>query len=174
MKTVGLSPICLRFSSVFLQNKSRSFIFYCFFKKTAKKFELRKKAAYHYFYLCRRNKKTGQVRVTSTHSLRQNITSTIIRFPVSQRSSSSVGRDGHRFYSGLLHKNKYRGRTVASGLSEMRSTGAYFLTVAIAGSNPACSTSFYKLRSRKAYFKNRRNAPLIHSLPITLLKKHNL
>ena len=50
-------------------------------------------------------------------------------------------------------KNKYRGRTAASGLSEMRSTGAYFLTVDNAGSNPACSTSFYQLRSRKTYFK---------------------
>lgn len=87
---------------------------------------------------------------------RVEITSTIIRFFLFRK------------------KNKYRGRTVASGLSEMRSTGAYFLTVAVAGSNPACSTSFYKLRSRKAYFKNSRNAPLIHSLPITLLKKHNV
>jgi hypothetical protein len=69
-KTVELSPICLRISSVFLQNKSCLFIFYCFFEKTAKKFELRKKVAHHYAYLCRRNKKTGQVRVTSTHSLR--------------------------------------------------------------------------------------------------------
>ena len=69
-KTVELSPICLRISSVFLQNKSCLFIFYYFFEKTAKKFELRKKVAHHYAYLCRRNKKTGQVRVTSTHSLR--------------------------------------------------------------------------------------------------------
>ncbi|RLT79032.1 hypothetical protein D7Y07_15900 [Bacteroides acidifaciens] len=47
---------------------------------TAKKFELRKKAAHHCTYLCRRNKETGQVWVTSTHSLRVEITSTIIRF----------------------------------------------------------------------------------------------
>ena len=58
---------------------------------------------------------------------RVEITSTIIRFSVSQ-------------------KNKYRGRTVASGLSEMRSTGAYFLTVAIAGLIPACSTSFLLIK----------------------------
>ena len=35
-----------------------------------KKFELRKKIAHHCIYLCRRNKKTGQVRVTSTHFFR--------------------------------------------------------------------------------------------------------
>lgn len=67
-------------------------------------------------------------------------------------------------------KNKYRGRTVASGLSEMRSIGAYFLTVAIAGSNPACSTSFYQLKVKEDLLQHCRNAPLIHSLPITLLK----
>ena len=67
-------------------------------------------------------------------------------------------------------KNKYRGRTAASGLSEMRSTGAYFLTVDIAGSNPACSTSFYQLKIKEDLLQHCRNAPLIHSLPITLLK----
>jgi len=44
--------------------------FTVFSRKQQKKFELRKKVAHYYAYLCRRNKKTGQVRVTSTHSLR--------------------------------------------------------------------------------------------------------
>ena len=47
-----------------------------------KKFELRKKTAHHCIYLCRRNKKTGQVRVTSIHPVKI-LTHTIISFPVS-------------------------------------------------------------------------------------------
>lgn len=37
MKTVELSPICLRFSSVFLQNKFRSFFFLLFFSRKQQK-----------------------------------------------------------------------------------------------------------------------------------------
>ncbi|CAG9890008.1 hypothetical protein HMPREF2532_00722 [Bacteroides ovatus] len=43
---------------------------------------MRKKAAHHCIYLCRRNKKTGQVRVTSIHPVKI-LTHTIISFPVS-------------------------------------------------------------------------------------------
>lgn len=77
---------------------------------------------------------------------RVEITSTIIRFSVSQ-------------------KNKYRGRTVASELSEMRSTGAYFLTVAIAGSNPACSTSFLSTKVKEGLLQKQQECTIDSQSP---------
>lgn len=76
-----------------------------------------------------------------------------------------MGRDCHRFDSGLLHKNKYKGRTVALGLSEMRSTGAYFLTVAIAGSNPACSTSFLSTKVKEGLLQKQQECTIDSQSP---------
>ena len=42
--------------------------------------------------------------------------------------------------------------------------------VTVVGSIPACSTSFYQLKVKEDLLQHCRNAPLIHSLPITLLK----
>lgn len=68
------------------------------------------------------------------------------------------------FFS-VSQKNKYRGRTVASGLSEMRSTGAYFLTVAIAGSNPACSTSFLSTKVKEGLLQKQQECTIDSQSP---------
>lgn len=78
---------------------------------------------------------------------RVEITSTIIRFFLFRK------------------KNKYRGRTVASGLSEMRSIGAYFLTVAIAGSNPACSTSFLSTKVKEGLLQKQQECTIDSQSP---------